>query len=297
MKIRAFFHSIKESFHNVFSHPLLTLASITTMTLMLTLLGIFMIFSLNVNQLVERISQEPPVEVFMKPGSSTQQINALEEAVKNHRGVLVYTKNSSEENFNKFKSSMGEDASALDYFDSSVIPASVVVKLKSPDELTGFKAQIEGVPGVDRLDYSQSVADTLTDINHWVRIGSITVLVILSIISFFIISNMVRISVFSRGAEIEIMKYIGATNAYIRIPYVLEGAIIGLFGAIITCVVLYFAYEAIYSNLMSQTPLDSPYAIQTVGQLGWKIALLTGSLGMIVGMLGSILSVRRHIRV
>lgn len=297
MKIRVFLHSIKESFHNVFSHPLLTLASVTTMTLMLTLLGAFAIFSLNVNQLVNRISQEPPVEVFLKIGAPDSQMEDLEKAVANFKGTLKYTKISSKENFEKFKASMGEDGSALDYFDSSQIPASILVKLKSPEELPAFEAQIKGVPGVDRIDYNQTVGDVLVTANRWVRVGSLAVFVVLCIVAFFIISNMVRISVFSRGTEIEIMKYIGATNTYIRIPYVLEGAIIGIFGALISWVLLYFAYEAVYVKLMANTEVNSVYSLMTVEQLGWIVALITGALGILVGMIGSSLSVRRHVKV
>lgn len=297
MKIRVFFHSIKESLHNIFSHPLLTLASVTTMTLMLTLIGAFALFSLNINSLVHRISQEPPVEVFLKPGADEQTMNTLVQAVENYKGTLSYTKNTSDENFRKFKESMGKDASSLDYFDSSLIPASVVVKLKSPEEINGFKAQIEGVPGVERIDYSQTIGDTLIKANRWVNIGSLAVFLVLFIVAFFIISNMVRISVFSRGTEIEIMKYIGATNAYIRIPYVLEGAITGLFGAIISWIILYFAYEAIYIKLMANTDVNSIYALLKIDLIAWKIMVITAAIGMFVGMFGSIMSVRRHVKV
>lgn len=297
MKIRTFLHSIRESFHNVFSHPLLTLASVTTMTLMLTLVGAFLLFSVNANRLVHRISQEPPVEVFLHVGATSEQIHNVEEAVKNFKGTLSSETVGAKENFEKFKESMGEDGSVLDYFDSSQIPASLIVKLRSPEELQQFCLQIEAVPGVDRIDYNQNIADTLIRINRWINIGSIAVFVILSIIAFFIIANMVRISVFSRGAEIEIMKYIGATNWYIRFPYALEGAIIGLFGAIISWVILYFAYHGIYDQLMRNTPLTSTYALYAPSEVAVRVALVTGVLGVGVGMIGSALSVRRHIKV
>lgn len=297
MKIRVFFHAIRESFHNIFSHLLLTLASLTTMTLMLTLLGAFALFSLNANQLVNRMSQEPPVEVFLKVGANDQQLQQVEAAVQQYKGVLSVERITSEENFKKFKDSMGEEGSVLDYFDPSQIPASLIVKLRSPNELNGFKAQIEGVPGVDRIDYNQSVAEVLSRVSRWVNIGSIVIFSVLCLVAFFIISNMVRISVFSRSAEIQIMKYIGATNTYIRIPYVLEGAIIGLFGAMISWVILYFLYSALYDRLMQDTPLTSTYALLTLPTLAWRIALLTGVLGVLVGMIGSAISVRRHVKV
>lgn len=297
MKIRVLFHSIKESFHNVFSHMLLTLASLTTMTLMLILLGAFAGFSLNASQLVRRISQQPPVEVFLKVGAPAQSLDQAEQVAQNFKGTLSCEKVTSEENFKKFKDGMGDEGSVLDYFDSSQIPASLIVRLKSPEELTGFRATIEGVPGVERIDYNEKISDTLIQINRWVRVGSLIVFGVLCLVAFFIISNMVRISVFSRGAEIEIMKYIGATNTYIRIPYILEGAIIGIFGALISWIVLYFSYEAIFQKLMINTPETSPYALLPVGVLSWRVALITGILGIAVGMIGSSLSVRRHVKV
>lgn len=297
MKIRVLFHSIKESFHNVFSHMLLTLASLTTMSLMLILLGAFAGFSLNASQLVRRISQQPPVEVFLKVGAPVEALEQAEQVAVNFKGTLSCEKITSEENFKKFKEGMGDEGSVLDYFDSSQIPASLIVRLKSPEELAGFRATIEGIPGVERIDFNEKISDTLVQINRWVRVGSLIVFGVLCLVAFFIISNMVRISVFSRGAEIEIMKYIGATNTYIRIPYILEGAIIGIFGAVISWIVLYFSYQALYEKLMINTPETSPYALLSVSVLSWRVALITAVLGIAVGMIGSSLSVRRHVKV
>lgn len=297
MRIRILLHSIKESFHNVFGHPLLTLASITTMTLMLTLLGAFTLFSTNVNQLVYRISQQPPVEVFLRPGVDAETIQKVEAIVSTQKGTLDYMTYTSEENFEKFRASMGEQGSSLDYFDTSLIPASIIVRLKSPEEIDSFRAIISGIPEVDKIDYSQTIADTLITLKGYVNLAIIAIFIVLAIMAFFIISNMVRISVFSRGSEIQIMKYIGATNAYIRIPYILEGAIIGLMGAAISWGLLYFLYVALYDKLMQSTPLDSPYALIDVMTLVPQVVAVTGGLGVLIGMIGSSLSVRRHVKV
>lgn len=297
MKIRVFLHSVKESFRNIFTHPLLTLASITTMTLMLTLLGAFGLFTLNLSEIVQRVSQQPPVEIYLKLGADQATTDAVRQAIEAQKGTLDYVYKSSQENFDNFRASMGADADVLDEFDQNGIPASFLVRLQSPEVVEAFVGQMGGIPGVQRIDYSQTIGDALITAKHWINLGSIAVLIVLCIVAFFIISNMVRISVFSRGAEIEIMKYIGATNAYIRIPYILEGAITGLFGAFISWIILYFSYTALYSRFMVNTAVDSPYALLGLHEAAWKVMVLTGVLGVLVGMIGSSMSVRRHVKV
>jgi cell division transport system permease protein len=141
------------------------------------------------------------------------------------------------------------------------------------------------------------VMDFLGNAREWVNIGTLVAFVVLCAISLFIISNMVRISVYARGEEISIMKYVGATNAYIRFPYILEGAIVGLSGAVIAWGLVYAGYVKIFDILMAGTKPDSFLAMVPISGMALRILWINIGLGVLVGAVGSALSVRRHIRV
>lgn len=297
MKIRTLWHSFKESIHNIFTHPLVTIASITTMALMLTLLGAFTLFSLNINFMVSNVSKQPPIEVFTKLDVTAEQLDTIEKAILEYPDVYNVQRVTSEQNLEKFRSSINDTEDAFKYFDKRNIPNSFIVRLEHPEKSQEFKSLMEGQPGVYLVDFSENITEFLYQSQRWVNWITLVIFIVLSVISFFVISNMVRISVFARGDEIEIMKYVGATNVYIRIPYILEGFFVGVLGALLSNGLLYLVYTRVYNFLMQGMPQGSVLSLRFDNELLLSVALITTGLGIVVGMFASGLSVRRHIKV
>jgi cell division transport system permease protein len=289
-------HSLIEGLHSVIRHPLVTLASVTTVALMLTLMGAFSAFSLNARTIMEQAGQQPPVEITLQLDVSQQSLTAVSQALADHPDVLEYAMHTPEDNFQAFRDSM-DKGDLFDDFPVTSIPYTFTVRLIDPARGKDFQAEISGLPGVRKVSLELSVMQFLSRAIVWVDTATLIAFVALGVVSLFIISNMVRVAVFARGEEISIMKYIGATNWYIRVPYIFEGALVGLFGALLAWLLIWLAYGQLYDVLMVGTRPGDVLAMVAPGLLARQILLLNLIIGIGVGASGSALSVRRHIQV
>lgn len=296
MKLISVRHSIREGLRSLVRHPLVTLASVTTIALMLVLLGAFQVFSFNARQIMEHAGQQPPIEITMNIGVAEDDLADLTRALDENPAVLEYTLYTPQDNFEQFKENMGDEALFED-FPVANIPFTYSVRLTDPSLGEDFEDQISGFPGVRKVSLELSIMEFLSKAIIWVNYATLIAFVVLSIISFFIISNMVRVAVFSRGEEISIMKYVGATNWYIRIPYIIEGALVGLVGALLAWLVIWASYGQIYDMLMVGTKESDLLAMVSPPVLSMQILLVDLLIGIGVGALGSAISVRRHIQV
>lgn len=304
MQVRTLLNSFKESLKNIIRHPLVTLASVSTVALMLMLLGAFTVVSLNAQHMIKEISQQPTVSVWVDADATPQELSLIEQAITSRTDVVEWSKKTPMENYNDLVKDLGEDSNVLSGYDPEKLPYVYNVRLESPELASTFKKQIVAYSGVQPNDvtYDERVMQTLSDTMRWVNFATLVAFAIMCVVTLFIISNMVRISVLSRAEEINIMKYIGATNAYIRFPYILEGAIIGALGAIIAWFAVRMAYESIFSRLLRTAgggdgALSAQNLLLPISRVSWQVLLISLVLGILVGAAGSAISVRRHIKV
>ena len=299
MSIRAFWNSIKEGFQGIIRHPLVTIASISTILLMLLLMSVFFIFSANARYVMKKVGQQPPIEVYMKLGCTQDQLDLLQEYLKtNPQQIKEYHGLTPEQNYNRFRKELGDSASILDDFDyNTYLPYTVTVQLTDPAYADEVVMRIKAIPGIEKVMQESNVMKFLTRATKTVNITTFVAFVVLFLISLFIISNMVRISVYSRSTEIAIMKFVGATNGYIRLPYIVEGAIVGLVSALCAWGITHFAYSAIYKKAMLNVVPTSIYAILPMRSLSLSILLLCLACGVIIGSIGSGIAVRKYVKV
>ena len=299
MSIRAFWNSIKEGFQGIIRHPLVTIASISTILLMLLLMSVFFIFSANARYVMKKVGQQPPIEVYMKLGCTQDQLDMLQEYLKtNPQQIKEYHGLTPEQNYNRFRKELGDSASILDDFDyNTYLPYTVTVQLTDPAYADEVVMRIKAIPGIEKVMQESNVMKFLTRATKTVNITTFVAFVVLFLISLFIISNMVRISVYSRSTEIAIMKFVGATNGYIRLPYIVEGAIVGLVSALCAWGITHFAYSAIYKKAMLNVVPTSIYAILPMRSLSLSILLLCLACGVIIGSIGSGIAVRKYVKV
>lgn len=296
MKLSMYRHSFREVLRNLVRHPLVTLASVTTMTLMLFLLGAFIVMSLNARHMVELAGQKPPIEITMNIGVIQEDIERVTYSLEQDENVIEYQLFSPDENLEIFKQAM-EKEDLFEDFSAEYIPYTYTVRLDDPAGGEDFSKRITALPGVREVSLEQAVMEFLNNAIRWVNYATLLAFAVLGIIAFFIISNMVRIAVLARAEEIGIMKYVGATNWYIRVPYILEGAVVGLLGALLASVIIWISYIQLYDKFMPGMEADSVLSMLPVGHLSSVILLITILIGVGVGSLGSALSVRRHIQV
>lgn len=298
MSIKTFLNSIREGFSSIKRHPFVTIASITTILLMLMILSIFFIFSVNARMITKKLGQQAPIEVYMKLNVTEDELAQTEQLIMADTRIIESVKRSPEENYNNFKSNLGDSQSILDEFDYNMyLPYTFSVRISDPSLADDVVARLGTLPGVSKVSTESKVMDVLDRSERYVNIGTVATFVLLFVIALFIISTMVRISVYSRANEIEIMKFVGATNSYIRMPYIVEGALIGLISAICSWAVTMALYAAVYRQIMTNIDPTSFYAILPVRAVIWWVLVLALFTGILIGSIGSGISVRKYIKV
>ena len=295
---RAFINSIREGFRGIIRHPLVTIASITTIMLMLLIMGAFYIFSINARRIMTKLSQRPPIEVYMNLQCSQDELDFVTQRLNENPSVLDYTMASPEQNYQSFKANLGSSSSILDDFDYNMyLPYTFSLRLTDPSLADQVCGEVATYTGVSKVAQESNVMTFLTKASRIVNITTFAAFIVLFVIALFIISNMVRISVYSRASEIEIMKFVGATNNYIRLPYITEGAIVGLFSALTSWAITTIVYHSIYAKAMSTIDPTSFYSLATTRSLMWHELVILVIMGLIIGAVGSGISVRQYIKV
>jgi len=296
MKLAPYRHSLREGLRNLIRHPLVTLASITTITLMLFMMGAFIMFSMNARAIAEKAGQQPPVEITLEIGVSPEEIQAIQAMLTADTAVVDTLVHTPEENFEQFKTNMGK-SELFEDFTVDVIPYTISVHLTDPALGRDFAVRAGGMPGVRKVALELEVMEFLNSAIRGVNYATLIAFVVLGLVAFFIISNMVRIAVFSRAEEINIMKYVGATNWYIRVPFIIEGAFVGLVGALLATLIAVLVYMRLYEVLMGNMVEDSFLALLPIRSVGYLVLLFNICIGVLLGAIGSAISVRRHILV
>ncbi|MBO7453694.1 MAG: ABC transporter permease [Clostridiales bacterium] len=298
MSFRAFMNSIKEGFKGIIRHPLVTVASITTILLMLIVMSAFFIFSLNARSIMKKIGQQPPIEVYMQLNVDPAALDQTRALIGQNDKIIEVVERNPEQNYEYFKNNLGSSSSVLDSFDYNMyLPYTFNVKITDPqyaDEVTSY---LSTLPGVSKVAKESNVMTFLTRASSFVNIATVVSFLVLFVISLFIISNMVRISVYSRAYEIEIMKFVGATNSYIRVPFIIEGAIVGLISAGCAWVFSIIAYRSFFIKMMVGIDWSSYYALLPYKSLMWMVLILCILMGVLIGSVGSGIAVRKYVKV
>ena len=298
MTARAFFNSIREGFRGIIRHPLVTIASISTIMLMLVIMGAFYMFSVNARTIMTKLSQRPPIEVYMKLQCSEEERDFVAQQLASNPNILEYSMATPEENYLSFKSNLGSSASILDDFDYNMyLPYTFSIRLSDPGIANEVCADIATYTGVSKVSQESNVMAFLTKASRIVNLTTAATFIVLFVSALFIISNMVRISVYSRASEIEIMKFVGATNNYIRLPYITEGAIVGVFSALCSWAITILVYRQVYGKAMSSIAYTSFYALVPTRAIVWHDLFILVVMGLIIGAVGSGISVRKYVKV
>ncbi len=299
MKIRTIRHIFKEGFVNSYRNKLMSLASVAIVVASLIVFGIFLLLVLNLETNIDMWKEQPQLEAFCYEELDNTQIQRVEDAIKKDDRILHYEKVSKEQAFAKMRDKLGKNSAILDGYGAEIFPVSFIIKLKDVAYSDEVVKALENVSGVEKVSYSQDTIEVITRVSHWFKLGSSVTIVIFLVVSIFIISNTIKLTVFARRKEINIMKYIGATDWFIRWPFVVEGVIISIVGAILAFVISAYGYSILQDKFaqdlfLAESQLLSMVEIQDV----WtQLASSYVVIGTAVGTTGSFISLRRHLKV
>lgn len=298
MRISTFLYTIKQGFINIFRNKWFSLASIATIGACLFLFGIFYALLMNFQNIVKNAQENVSITVLFEEGIGQERIEEIGGLIDKRPEVSKKIFISADEAWESFKVEyLGEYA---DGFTENPLAdsANYEVYLSDVSLQPALVTYLEGLDGVRSVNRSEITASTLTGINALVAYVSIGIIGILFAVSIFLISNTVTIGISVRKEEISIMKYIGATDFFVRSPFVIEGMLIGIIGALIPIGIIYVIYNSVIEYIVTKfstlTKLLSFLPVETIFSQLLPISVI---MGVGIGFLGSITTVRKHLRV
>lgn len=298
MRINTLFYTLRQGFRNIFRNKWFTLASIATISACLFLFGLFYAIISNFQNIVKTAEQGVSVTVFFDAGLEDSRIQEIGEMIARRTEVSNVHFVSAEEAWESFKTEyLGEYA---DGFTENPLAdsANYQIYLNDVSMQSALVTYLESISGVRQVNRSEITATTLTGVNALVAYVSVGIIVILLAVSIFLISNTVMIGISVRKEEINIMKYIGATDFFVRSPFVIEGMLIGLIGAAIPLGIIYVLYNIVMEYILERfSMLSQLLSFLTVGEIFHVLIPVSLGIGVGIGFLGSVSTVRKHLRV
>ena len=216
---RRFFYNIKQAFQQVFRNGAMTMASVFAITAMLLILGLFFIIVININTAAETVERDyDTIEVFLLDTTTEQDANQMIESLQGENGVEEVSYRSRDMALEELKARWGESGYLLDSLTENPLPNSIIIKIKSLEAADDIAAAAKALDGIEDVKYYKQTVDKLMGATRFVQLAAVILMLFLIIVSVVVVSNTIKLTVFNRAREISIMKYVGATNWFIRGP-------------------------------------------------------------------------------
>ncbi len=283
-----------EAFRSLWRNYFMTIAAVVTVFLSMFLLGVVMVFVYNINAVLKDVEQKVEISVYLKDTASADDIETMQNEIVEMVEVKDSQFISKDEALKRLKEDLKEHEELIKDLPANPLPASFEISLKNPEEVALVAQRFEGRPIVDEVRYGKEIAERIFSVTSVIRNISAIFVVLLGAVSILLISNTIRLSIYARRREVEIMKLVGATNWFIRWPFIIEGLTVGLLGAILAVVFVLlgtdFVMDRIRENLVFLTvPYDAVSSLQT--------GLVLLGVGALIGAAGSGLGLRRFLNV
>lgn len=299
MRYNVISYLIGEGFKSTFKQKKMTSASIIIMCATMFIFGLFFVIGENVNSVIKQIESQQGIQIFIEETATDEQIDQLGNQIKNINGVNKVTFVSKQDALNSMKAVLEDNQSILEGWDEeNPFPASYFVTLTDLSLNEEVQEQIFKLDYVDEIESQNNTISKLQSLANGIQIMTIIILVLLIVISIFIISYTIKLTVHARRREISIMKYVGATNGFIRGPFIVEGVIIGIISAVITLVVLGLCYNAVMGSIGESVLVqDIGIGLLSFSDMFFLVLTVYLLLGIGIGILGSVISMRKYLKV
>ena len=299
MKYNIFGYLIGEGFGNVFKNKKSTGASLMIMCATMIIFGIFLILGENINHFVEEVESVQGIQVFINNDATQEQIDELGDKIRGIDGVSTIEYVTKEQALEQMKERFGDQQDLLaGYEENNIFPASYVVTMTDLSKSKEVQDQILTFENVKKITSKDDTVSTLINLANGIKIVTGVILLLLVIISIFIIANTIKLTVHARRREISIMKYVGATNGFIRWPFIVEGMIIGIFASIISIIIVGIAYSFIAQSLVNSEFMQViNMSLVTFSDMFNSIIFVYMLLGIGIGAMGSVISMRKYLKV
>ena len=301
MRPSTIWFTLKQGIVNIKRNWMFSLASILTMAACIFLVGVFYSIVNNVDNIAHKVEQEVPSTVFFEEGTTQEQIDQISAQISQRPEVEKVEFTSADQAWEDFKEEYFQGSDAAEGFrdDNPLVNSANLAVYMNQVEMQGeLVSYIQGLDQVREVEQSEEAANTLGSFNRLVSYASLVIIVLLIVISVFLISNTVSVGIAGRKEEIGIMKYIGATDGFVRAPFVLEGMVLGLIGAAIPLTALYFLYNTAVEYVLTRfNVLTGVVEFIPVANIYRVLVPISVALGIGIGLIGSFWTTRKHLRV
>ncbi len=296
--IRILRRNIRDGFKSVGRNLSLSIASISCITITLLIVGIALVLSYNVENMTKLVKEDFTIVTFIDTKANTEDINKLKENIEAFDNVEEVTHQTKKEIAEDMKQTSDSLASIINTWTDENNPLydTLLVKVKNTDKISKTASKLQSLDLVKEVKYGQGMVESLLKVFKVLEKAMLVAMIALVFVTLFLITNTIKITIFSRKREIEIMRLVGASNFSIKQPFVIEGFCLGFLGAIIPICATLYGYSAIYKHFNGQ--LFSPFVkLVPAEPFIYFVSLILLGLGVVVGMYGSYKAVRKYLKI
>lgn len=288
---------IKEGYENLKKHGSKTFSTMLIICATMLVLGIFIVLFTNVNKNVETVKVEQGIQAFIEDTATESDIEYIKDAIQKIEGVGEIQYIDKDMAYEDAKNVFKDQEYFLEGLDKvQIFPASYVVKFADIEQANNIKTAIEKIDGIYKVKYNSSTINAVISISRIANIFLLGIGAVLLVVSIFIISNTIKLAVYSNKREIFIMRYIGATNKFIKKPFIIEGAIMGIVSALISFMLISIAYVVIYARIPKVGSSLGVFGFIPYTKLWLPILVIYVVLGLFIGILGSSISIKKYLK-
>ena len=294
--MRILIRNFRDGIRSVFRNFSLSIASITCITITLILVAIAIVISANVDHFTKRLEETMTIVVYLKEDVTEEQKNDIEEEIKKLRNYDSLVYKSKDEWKQEMIDSSEELGATLSYLDTNPLLDSITVKVTDIKSLSYVASAIRGMDGVKSAKYGEESVDKLVFIFDIVEKAMIVIVCALILVTAFLISNTIKLTIFSRRSEIEIKRLVGTSNSAIRQPFIIEGFILGIIGSLIPIIITIYGYILLYDHFDGYLFSHIVELIKPMNII-WFVSIILAIIGGLVGMFGSSRAVRKYLKI
>ncbi len=295
--MRAFSYTIKQAFSQIGRNKNMSTASVFAITAMMLILGVFFTIMVNVNLMTQNVqNQFDTIQLYLKDDVTAEQAAEMVNEISAIDGITEAAYLTKEDAMTIMKERWGEKASLLDGLSENPFPASIEITVSDIADEQKIVSSVENMDGVDEVKFYKDVIDKVLTITGYIQTGALILIAVLVVVSIIVVANTIKLTVHAREEEIHIMKYVGATNWFVRGPFLVEGIIIGVIASLIAVAIVGFGYYKFVDIFSSKVLILFSTGMIPYQFIIENLIIIFVALGVSIGSLGSILSMRRFLK-
>ncbi|MFC0299989.1 permease-like cell division protein FtsX [Virgibacillus soli] len=297
MKVRTLKRHLREGMKNIFRNGWMTVASAGAVTVTLILVGTFLAVILNLNNMSKKVEDDVVIKVLIDVTAEDSDVQTLKNDIEDNPEVDSVIFSSKSEELKNLMDGMGQEGKAFKLFEQdNPLNHALIVKAKKPENTVTIAEKIKSLDKVEKVTYGKDVVEKLFDFIKYARIVGLVLIIGLVLTAIFLISNTIKLTIMARSKEIGIMKLVGATNGFIRWPFFIEGALLGILGSIVPITFILVGYRYLIHSIQGNVSIPF-FELLPFNPFAWQLSLIVLAIGAFIGIWGSVMSVRKFLKV